>query len=303
MWRISATPAAVNRAIHLATTEYVVFANDDILISGDASVGSSTPCARACRCPLAPRLLDQAGADEWTVRSLPTPGRIVIEWALLPDGRPRAAAPVAAAPCTNGAIRRRRRPCRPQPPPSSLTRTHLLRVVPMPEEYFLYWGGARLGMATAGARRRGRVRARCYCGARRRAGGCASCQATAARPQRRALRRAHTGPHAGPGDVAGDRAAGAAPRGRPAASGAATDETGCMRAWRCWCCTPGMGGASMSVVIVDWLGSGGIARHHVSVDRCVRGARPRDDRRERRQSASSAAKVSVLLPRVRTRWS
>jgi N-acetylglucosaminyl-diphospho-decaprenol L-rhamnosyltransferase len=132
--------AAVNRAAALATTRFLVFTNDDILIDSDA-LARLVDTVRTGRADVAmPRLVDPAGADEGTVRALPTPARIALEFALLPDRPPMRGRSLLRHP----AVQKWRRPVTTESVPAATaavvaTRTGLLRAVPLPEEYFLYW--------------------------------------------------------------------------------------------------------------------------------------------------------------------
>lgn len=131
--------AAVNRAAGLVATEHVVFANDDLLITAD-SLDQLVAIVRSGRADVAvPRLVDGTGTDEGTVRALPTLGRLALEWALLPDRPLRAGRPGRRT-----RVQKWRRPHVTEQVPAATaalvaTRTELLRTVPLPEDYFLYW--------------------------------------------------------------------------------------------------------------------------------------------------------------------
>ena len=73
--------------------------------------------------------------DAWS-SALPTPGRLFLEWALLPDEPVRLLRRLP--------VEKWRRPTRPERVEAVtgallVTRTALLRQRPLPEEYFLYW--------------------------------------------------------------------------------------------------------------------------------------------------------------------
>jgi GT2 family glycosyltransferase len=76
------------------------------------------------------------GEDEGTVLPLPTIGRLLLEWAVLPDTPPAGG--------RSYGIEKWRRPASIEPVEASTavlvaTRTQTLRSHPLPEEYFLYW--------------------------------------------------------------------------------------------------------------------------------------------------------------------
>lgn len=128
--------AAVNHGCSVASAPVTVFMNDDVVAEGDsvrrlaAVVGRSTDVA-------VPQVVDRAGNHERTIAALPSVGSFAREWLLLPD-RPIA-----------GLVRRWRvEKWRAPSTPSRIdaaaatvvaVRTSLLREVPLPEEYFLYW--------------------------------------------------------------------------------------------------------------------------------------------------------------------
>lgn len=128
--------AAVNAGAKAALTPYVAFMNDDLLVDGSAvSVLRDTLVDHGADV-VVPAIHDAAGAREPSIAALPTPGRLLVEWALLPDQpvswlewlpvekwrHPEGAEVVHAA---SAAI--------------VLTTRALMSAVPLPEEYFLYW--------------------------------------------------------------------------------------------------------------------------------------------------------------------
>ena len=130
--------AAVNVAAHAARGDVIVFTNDDVILTAEVveALAASVRHSRSVDVAL-PRVLTSDGHDEGTVLALPTIGRLLVEWMLLPDQpvagldrrlhvekwrRPQVVEPVDAGTAVTVAVR-----------------TDVLRSVPMPEEYFLYW--------------------------------------------------------------------------------------------------------------------------------------------------------------------
>ena len=128
--------AAVNAGAAAARGDVVVFTNDDVVI--DASAVSTLVRSVHDDVDVAlPRVVNCDGQEQRTVRALPTPGRLLLEWALLPDRpirtldrwsrvekwrSPRTVERVVAASAVTVAVR-----------------ADVLRETPLPEEYFLYW--------------------------------------------------------------------------------------------------------------------------------------------------------------------
>lgn len=129
--------AAVNAGVRASTAAVVVFLNDDCLIaasevrrlaavveSGDADVA-------------VPRVTDGAGLHERTIQAVPTPSTLAREWLLLPDD------PV---PSLAGRlhVEKWRSPTVPERVQAAAAVVvaaprQLLKEVPLPEHYFLYW--------------------------------------------------------------------------------------------------------------------------------------------------------------------
>lgn len=128
--------AAVNAGVRSATGELVAFMNDDLTISGDGVTKLSRLIVSGTGDVAVPSIRDEFGVRERTIAALPTPGRILVEWALLPDH------PVDVL---------RWLPIEKWRDPSStervqaasaaivVTTRQLLRDEPLPECYFLYW--------------------------------------------------------------------------------------------------------------------------------------------------------------------
>jgi GT2 family glycosyltransferase len=126
--------AAVNLGAAVARERITVFMNDDLCLD---RTDLSTLVARvACGATdvAVPRVVDANGDDEGTIRAFPTPGRLLLEWALTPD-RPHG---------PTRRVQKWRRPTQPESVPAVVAalvavRTELLLREPLPEEYFLYW--------------------------------------------------------------------------------------------------------------------------------------------------------------------
>ena len=126
--------AGVNRGAAATDADVVVFMNDDLRMSAAALRALADTVASGGADVALPALLTADGAPERTIAALPTPARLAIEWAVLPDrplfslGRvekwrtPTGPEQVAAAAATVVAVR-----------------AELLRDEPLPETYFLYW--------------------------------------------------------------------------------------------------------------------------------------------------------------------
>jgi len=132
--------AAVNHGASLVPddAEVVVFMNDDLRLRRDALRRLTEAIERGADVAL-PRVVDEAGSADGTLLPLPTPGRILLEWALLPDRRPRRV--------PSGAARRVEKwrpvdvPGRVQAGTAALVavRREVLAGVPLDETYFMYW--------------------------------------------------------------------------------------------------------------------------------------------------------------------
>jgi GT2 family glycosyltransferase len=126
--------AAVNRGVAEVDTELVIFSGDDLEVPGAALRTLLAPVAAGIADVAVPQLMGEDGHPQATVRPLPTPGRILLEWAATGD-RPLAPGHV---------VQKWRRPRVTESVDAFdaalvATRTNVLRAEPLPEEYFLYW--------------------------------------------------------------------------------------------------------------------------------------------------------------------
>ncbi|MBM3658484.1 MAG: glycosyltransferase family 2 protein [Actinobacteria bacterium] len=128
---------AVNYGVEEATTEFVVFMNDDARIEADAVQRLAAVVAGGKADVAVPRVLDAAGELERTIAAVPSVGTLAREWLLLPD------APVAAL---DGRIpvEKWRAPDAPERIEAAsavvvAAARALVAEVPLPEDYFLYW--------------------------------------------------------------------------------------------------------------------------------------------------------------------
>lgn len=127
--------AAVNVLAAATRTDWLAFTNADVTLAeglAEAVAGASANQWDV----VCPAHLDEHGRRIPSLRALPSPGRFLCEWVLLPDRRKGGrlahlvqkwrlpTTPEAATAATAAAL---------------LVRTDVLRRTPMPEEYFLYW--------------------------------------------------------------------------------------------------------------------------------------------------------------------
>jgi GT2 family glycosyltransferase len=129
--------AAVNAGVAAATTEYVVFVNDDAELDADSVLELVAPIAAGDADVTVPRVIDAHGDVERTIAAIPTPATLAREWMLLPD-RP--------VPRLDGrtAVEKWRLPTAPERIDAAAAvavaarRATIVRT-PLPEAYFLYW--------------------------------------------------------------------------------------------------------------------------------------------------------------------
>ena len=128
--------AAVNRGVEKATTGAVVFMNDDISVEGEV-VAELGRRARAQHGAVVPMVRDPSGRVEPTLHPFASWRSLLLEWALLPDAPPSWARRLPV-------VRKWRRPTETTPidaaaAPVVGVPTRILRSIPMPEDYFMYW--------------------------------------------------------------------------------------------------------------------------------------------------------------------
>ena len=126
--------AAVNRGALEVTDEITVFACDDLEVDATSLRRLADTVSSGTADVAVPRIVDLSGREEASIRALPTPGKILVEWALTSD-RPRPGA---------RRIQKWRRPRvteRVDAFDAVLVAVHteVLQRHPLPEGYFLYW--------------------------------------------------------------------------------------------------------------------------------------------------------------------
>jgi GT2 family glycosyltransferase len=129
--------AAANVGVRHVSSEYMVAMNDDIDVTVDAVLALVAAVASGKADVAVPAVVDSAGWNEATIRALPTPRELLLEWCLLPDQPVRWLD-------SRLHVEKWRRPQTPEMVEASgspvfAMRTALLRAVPFPDDYFLYW--------------------------------------------------------------------------------------------------------------------------------------------------------------------
>lgn len=127
--------AAVNTGVRHVSSPFVVIANDDVVVAASAVLHLVAAVQSGDSDVALPQLITSNGEVELTIMALPTLGRLLLEWALLPDEPPLGWA---------FGIEKWRRPVTPEGIESGsaaifATRRSLLVETPLPERYFLYW--------------------------------------------------------------------------------------------------------------------------------------------------------------------
>ena len=255
--------AAVNVGVAAASAPVVVFMNDDVVIASDAVLRLANVVGRGPVDVAVPQVVDVDGAPVATISAVPSLRALAREWLLLPD-RP--------VPALVGRLRveKWRAPVRPEPIEAAAAvvvaarRTLLDRGAP-PRPLLLVLGGGRVVLDPPPAWRPGGVPHRRALPAHGRADGDHRLEVAADGPQRGALRAADPGPRRGARRAhrrAGlEPATGGArhrPVPRPPRPRRADPRRGPLGRRR----RGGRrgAGAGVSVLLVDWLGRGGIAQ-------------------------------------------
>jgi len=128
--------AAVNAGVLAATAPLVVFMNDDLTVDPSGLV-MLADLVRAGTCGVVvPAVVNRSGDCEPTILALPSVGRLLLEWMLTPDHRPKGVPRLG--------VQKWRQPTeRERILAASATivacRRQLLVEVPLPAAYFLYW--------------------------------------------------------------------------------------------------------------------------------------------------------------------
>lgn len=126
---------AVNVAAARATTRHVLFANDDVTFGGSLSAGLRSALATGWPV-VVPRHVDADGRSQPHLRRLPTPFGFLVEWVLLPDRPPRPRSGSSVCKWQDPAVAQR---VEAATAAAVLVEVEVLRRIPLPEQYFLYW--------------------------------------------------------------------------------------------------------------------------------------------------------------------
>lgn len=130
--------AAVNAGARRAHAPVVVFVNDDVQVDAAAVLALAATVASGQADVVLPCVVDAHGRQESTIAPVPSPLSLFCEWFLLPDHPP------AVLGGHSMGVQKWRRPVVPERIDAGAATvvaasTALLRSVPLPEEYFLYW--------------------------------------------------------------------------------------------------------------------------------------------------------------------
>ncbi len=130
--------AAVNLGAGLANAPVVVFLNDDVRVDAAAALSLAATVSADEADVVLPRVLDGDGRWEPTIAALPGPVTLFREWFLLPDEPP------AFLRRRPSGVQKWRAPVVPERIDAAAATvvavsTSLLREIPLPEDYFLYW--------------------------------------------------------------------------------------------------------------------------------------------------------------------
>lgn len=130
--------AAVNAGARIAHAPVVVFVNDDVELDAAAVLALAATVSSGEADVVLPRVVDAQGRREPSIASVPSPLALFREWFLLPDRPP------AVLGGHDLGVQKWRAPVVPERVDAGAatvvaTSTSLLRSVPLPEDYFLYW--------------------------------------------------------------------------------------------------------------------------------------------------------------------
>jgi len=127
--------AAVNIGVRHVRSPFVVFMNDDVVVSSTSVLRLVDAVADAADVAV-PRVEDDDGDVIRTIAAVPTPASLAREWLLLPDAPVRVLRQLR--------VEKWREPQAPEPVSAAsammvATSRSLLLDEPLPEDYFLYW--------------------------------------------------------------------------------------------------------------------------------------------------------------------
>jgi GT2 family glycosyltransferase len=129
--------AAVNEGARYGSAPVVIFMNDDVLLNRETALSLAAIVASAEADVVVPAVKTTEGRWERTIAALPTPRSLMWEWMFLPDQPVRWMSGLARP-------EKWRTPTGPERVDAAAAvvvgvGADLLREVPMPENYFLYW--------------------------------------------------------------------------------------------------------------------------------------------------------------------
>lgn len=130
--------AAVNVGARAARGDVVVFCNDDIVMAREAISDLAAVLRSGQADVVVPAIVGGDGTVQRTILALPTLGRLISEWLLLPDRPP------AVVGARSLGVQKWRRPSTPErvdavTATTVAVRAEVLRLHTLPEAYFLYW--------------------------------------------------------------------------------------------------------------------------------------------------------------------
>lgn len=128
--------AAVNAGVAATSAGIVVFMNDDVSLAPDAIMTLCTLVAAGTCSVVVPAVTSGGDRREPTISALPSVGRLLVEWALTPDHRPKHL-PLMGIQKWRSPVQRERIVAA-----SAVVvacRRDVLVDLPLPSAYFLYW--------------------------------------------------------------------------------------------------------------------------------------------------------------------